>query len=95
MLHSINLPSHHHREDPSNNNRVEHLQPEVMAFEADSAESLNDVQVSHFQRHQQIVDAHMGRMLQGKKLLLLSLIIIKTSCAHSYKSMPSMLNSYS
>jgi hypothetical protein len=28
-------------------------------------------------------------------LLLLSLIIIKTSCAHSYKSMPSMLNSYS
>lgn len=70
MLHRINLPSHHHREDPSNNNRVEHLQPEVMAFEAETAESVNDVQVSHFQRHQQIVDTHMGRMLQGKKLLL-------------------------
>jgi hypothetical protein len=75
MFHSINLPSHHHREDPSNNNRVEHLQPEVMAFEAASAESVNDVQVSHFQRHQQIVDAHMGRTLQGKKLLLLNLSI--------------------
>jgi hypothetical protein len=70
MLHRINLPSHHHRDDPSNNNRVEHLQPEVMAFEAENAESVNDVQVSHFQRHQQIVDTHMGRMLQGKKLLL-------------------------
>jgi hypothetical protein len=87
MLHSINLPSHYHREDPSNNNRVEHLQPEVMAFEAESAESVNDVQVSHFQRHQQIVDTHMGKMLQGKKLLLLSLscylqslVYMETSC---------------
>jgi hypothetical protein len=46
-----------------------------MAFEAETAESVNDVQVSHFQRHQQIVDAHMGRMLQGKEVLLLSLSI--------------------
>jgi hypothetical protein len=71
MLHSINLPSRRRHEDPSNNNRVEHLQPEEMAFEAETAESVNDVQVSHLQRHQQMVEAHMGRMLQGKKLLKL------------------------
>jgi hypothetical protein len=47
---------------------VEHLQPEVMASEAENAESLNDVQVCHSQHHQQMVEAHMGRMLQGKKL---------------------------
>lgn len=70
ILHSINLPSHRHHEDPSNSNRVEHLQPEVMPFETEVAESVNDVQVSHFQRHQQTVEAHMGGMLQGKKLLL-------------------------
>jgi len=70
VLYSINLPSHRHREDPSNSNRVEHLQPEVMPFETEVAESVNDVQVSHFQRHQQTVEANMGRMLQGKKLLL-------------------------
>lgn len=69
VLHSINLPSHRHREDPSNSNRVEHLQPEVMPFDSEVAESVNDVQVSHFQRHQQTVEAHMGRMLQGEKLL--------------------------
>jgi hypothetical protein len=49
---------------------VEHLQPEVMPFETEVAESVNDVQVSHLQRHQQTVEAHMGRMLQGKKPLL-------------------------
>jgi hypothetical protein len=49
---------------------VEHLQPEVMPFETEVAESVNDVQVSHLQRHQQTVEAQMGRMLQGKKLLL-------------------------
>jgi len=70
VLPSINLPSHRHREDPSNSNRVEHLQPEIMPFETEVAESVNDVQVSHFQRHQQTVEAHMGRMLQGEKLLL-------------------------
>jgi hypothetical protein len=47
---------------------VEHLQPEAMPFETEVAESANDVQVSHFQRHQQTVEAHMGRMLQGEKL---------------------------
>lgn len=69
-MHSINLPSHRHHEDPSNSNRVEHLQPEVMPFETEVAESVNDVQVSHFQRHQQTVEAQMGRMLQGEILLL-------------------------
>jgi hypothetical protein len=68
---------------------VEHLQPEVMASEAENAESVNDVQVCHSQHHQQMVEAHMGRMLQGKKLSQLSycshmpdlqqLFIVKTS----------------
>jgi hypothetical protein len=85
-VHSINLPSHRHREDPSSNNRVEHIQPEVMAFEADTAESVNDVQVSHFQRHQQIVEAHMGRMLQGKKLLLSFYLYVRFIASHYYGS---------
>jgi hypothetical protein len=79
---SINLPSHRHREDPSNSNRVEHLQPEVMSFESEVAESVNDVQVSHFQRHQQTVEAQMGRMLQGTKLLLL--LCLSTNCIPSH-----------
>jgi hypothetical protein len=54
---------------------VEHLQPEVMAFETEPAESVNDVQVSHLQRHQQMVEAHTGRMSQGKKLLQLMMIM--------------------
>lgn len=72
---------------------MEHLQPEIMAFEAETAESVNDVQVSHLQRHQQMVEAHMGRMLQGMKLLQLiycnhmpdlqHLFIMKISCIQS------------
>ncbi|GFG33674.1 hypothetical protein Cfor_11724 [Coptotermes formosanus] len=71
----INLPSHHHREDPSNSNRVEHLQREVMPFETEVAESVNDVPVSHFQRHQQTVEAHMGRMLQDQSVVHFVLMI--------------------
>jgi hypothetical protein len=81
---SINLPSHRHREDPSNSNRVEHLQPEVMPFESEVAESVNDVQVSHFQRHQQTVEAQMGRMLQGAKLLLLLCLSTNSIPSHYY-----------
>ena len=87
VFHSINLPSHRHREDPSNSNRVEHLQPEVMPFETEVAESLNDVQVSHFQRHQQTVEAHMGRMLQGEKLLLFLYLSTNLTPSHYYGSM--------
>jgi hypothetical protein len=86
VLHSINLPSHRHREDPSNSNRVEHLQPEVMPFETEAA-SVNDVQVSHFQRHQQTVEAHMGRMLQGEKLLLFLYLSTNLTQTHYYGSM--------
>ncbi|KDR19320.1 hypothetical protein L798_06116 [Zootermopsis nevadensis] len=47
-----------------------------MAFEAENAESVNDVQVSHLQRHQQMVEAHMGRMLQDQSVMHLGLMII-------------------
>lgn len=86
VLHSINLPSHRHREDPSNSNRVEHLQPEVMPFETEVAESVNDVQVSHLQRHQQTVEAHMGGMLQGKKLLLFLYLSTNFTPSYNYGS---------
>jgi hypothetical protein len=86
VLHSINLPSHRHREDPSNSNRVEHIQPEVMPFETEVAESVNDVQVSHFQHHQQTVEAQMGRMLQGAKLLLFLYLSTNFTPSHYYGS---------
>ncbi|XP_069677666.1 uncharacterized protein [Periplaneta americana] len=72
----INLPTNRHRDEPGNSNRVEHIQPEVMAFEAESAESVNDVQVSHLLRHQQIVDTHTGRMLQDQSVVQMVLMII-------------------
>jgi hypothetical protein len=86
VLHSINLPSHRHRENPSNSNRVEHLQPEVMPFETEVAESVNDIQVSHFRRHQQTVEAHMGRMLQGDTLLLFLYLCTNLTPSHYYRS---------
>jgi hypothetical protein len=65
---------------------VEHLQPEVMPFETEVAESVNDVQVSHFQRHQQTVEAHMGGILQGKKLLLFLYLSTNLTQSHYYGS---------
>jgi len=57
-----------------------------MPFETDVAESVNDVQVSHFQRHQQTVEAHMGRMLQGEKLLLFLYLSTNFTPSHYYGS---------
>ncbi|PSN51857.1 hypothetical protein C0J52_04739 [Blattella germanica] len=72
----INLPTNRKRVDPSSNNRVENMQSDVMAYETDSAESVNDVQVSHLQRHQQMVETQMGRMLQDQGVVQLVIMVI-------------------
>jgi hypothetical protein len=59
----------------------------VMPFETEVAESVNDVQVSHFQRHQQTVEAHVGRILQGEELLLFLCLSTNLAQSHYYGSM--------